>query len=306
MASFNVAKSISIAATPEKVFDTLTNYHHWKAWSPWVVLEPDVAVSIKDDGKRYSWEGKRTGSGEMKITDASPAHIDMVVTFLKPWKSTSPVWFDLKGNGTSTEVTWGMKGSLPFFMFWMKKMMEGYIGMDYARGLNMLKDYVERETVPSTLHFKGKHPYAGCAYVGIKSKCTIDAISTAMAADFEKLQGWAGENRGNLAGPAFSIYHQWDVVKNEATYTAALQVSQLPAAAAAGMVQGTIPACEVYTVAHKGPYKHVGNAWAAQYLLQRTKAYKHKKGIDPFEVYVTMPGSVPDEEILTEVHFPAK
>jgi len=40
--------------------------------------------------------------------------------------------------------------------------------------------------------------------------------------------------------------------------------------------------------------------------LQRTKAYKHNKSIDPFEVYIKMPGDVSESEIETEVHFPMK
>ena len=41
----------------------------------------------------------------------------------------------LKRAGLAPELTWTMDSSLPFFLFWMKKSMEGFIGMDYDPGL---------------------------------------------------------------------------------------------------------------------------------------------------------------------------
>jgi effector-binding domain-containing protein len=39
-------------------------------------------------------------------------------------------------------------------------------------------------------------------------------------------------------------------------------------------------------------------------MMQRGKEFKHRKGIDPFEVYMNMPGQVSDEQLVTEIHFP--
>jgi hypothetical protein len=48
-----------------------------------------------------------------------------------------------------------MDSKQPFFQFFLKGMMTSLIGMDYERGLRMLKDYVETGSVPSTLEFPG-------------------------------------------------------------------------------------------------------------------------------------------------------
>jgi predicted transcriptional regulator YdeE len=305
MPSFHVTRSILIEASPEKIFSILSDYHHWPAWSPWLIAEPGVKVTVKTDGKEYTWEGKRTGSGEMKIhKESSPTRMDMVVTFLKPWKSSSPVWFELKSLGKSTEVTWSMTSSLPFFMFWMTKMMAAYIGMDYHRGLMMLKDYVETGAVTSRLDFKGIQPFAGSMYVGIKTTCTMDTLNSKMADDFGKLSAWAKQQANQIAAPPFSIYHTWDVVKGKVVYTSAYPVKAIPVQLPEGFITGSIPACNVNTITHTGMYKHLGNAWTTQYMMQRNKEYKYRKGIDPFEVYVSMPGQVPEEQLITEIHFP--
>ncbi len=302
MPSFTVSKTITIQAPPEKIYAIISDYRHWPAWSPWLITEPGVHVDIKPGGKEYSWQGKRTGSGTMEVLKENPEkRLDMVVRFLKPWKSTSPVWFELTAQGQATQVTWGMTGHLPFFMFFMTKMMTAYLGADYDRGLLMLKDYAETGRVPSKLTFKGEQPYAGCTYVGLKTTCTMDTLSGNMADDFAKLSAWGANS---AAGQAFSIYHQWDVVKNSVIYTAALPVGSVPSGLPPGFVHGSIPPMAVHTIAHTGPYRHLGNAWTTQYMMQRAKEYKHRKGVDPFEVYVNMPGQVPDEALVTEVHFP--
>ncbi|MFN5168807.1 MAG: SRPBCC family protein [Cyclobacteriaceae bacterium] len=307
MPAFTVTKTITIQASPEKVYSIISDYHHWPAWSPWLITEPGVTVEVKPGGKEYNWQGKRTGSGEMKVLkENAPSRLDMVVHFLKPWKSTSPVWFDLKPQGQGTEVTWGMTGSLPFFMFFMTKMMTAYLGMDYERGLLMLKDYVETGSVPSKLTFKGIQPYAGCTYVGIKTTCTMDEQSGKMSKDFERLSAWATAHPNEIAGQGFSIYHTWDVVKNKVAYTSAFPVKQVPGQLPEGFIGGSIPTTNVNTIAHTGSYPHLGNAWTTQYMMQRNKEYKYRKGIDPFEVYLNMPGQVPNDQLVTEVHFPVK
>ena len=51
--------------------------------------------------------------------------------------------------------------------------MTTFIGMDYERGLAMLKDYAETGKVPSNLEIKQESDYTGCDYVGIKTDCAI-------------------------------------------------------------------------------------------------------------------------------------
>lgn len=118
MPSIHVEKSIDIHAPKEKLFDTLNNFNHWQAWSPWLIMEPKAKVDVSKDNKFYSWEGNRIGSGEMKITEEDPnEHIKYSLTFLKPWKSKADVQFNLEISENGTKVTWLMDSSLPFFMF---------------------------------------------------------------------------------------------------------------------------------------------------------------------------------------------
>lgn len=309
MPKMHIKKAIEISASPEKVFETIGNYNTWKSWSPWLILEPEASVNVADDGKSYSWEGKKVGSGEMKITGEEPGKkLDMDLTFLKPWKSKAKVWFELEEtkDASTTNLSWFMESSMPFFMFWMVKSMSAYIGMDYERGLNMLKDYIETGSVPTKLSLEGIKNYPGCKYVGIRKSCPIDQVSNEMSKDFEKLTKWIHENTENIADVPFSIYHKWDLVKGQVDYTSGIPVKEIPSNISGGFISGQIPGTKVYSISHSGPYKHLGNAWSAGYNLIQNKEFKSNKKIPPFEMYPKDPSTTAENDLITIIHFPTK
>ncbi len=305
MPKMHVDKSILIRKAPKDVYAVLTDFNHWSAWSPWLIVEKDVTVNVSDDGKYYEWSGDLVGAGNMKITsEKSNKQIDIDLTFLKPWKSKAKITLTLEKEGDYTCMHWIMDSSLPFFMFFMKKMMSTYIGMDFERGLSMLKDYIEEGEVPSKLNFPGVSEYKGCEYIAIKTTCTIDDLGETMQNDFEQLMKFMEDKRDLMSAEAVSIYHKWNPVKNSVTYSAALPVSKVPEDLPENIVLGTIPTTKVYRVEHEGPYRHIGNAWSAQFSRERAKKFKKNKRIDPFEVYLNSPKDTPEKELRSDVCFP--
>ena len=180
------------------------------------------------------------------------------------------------------------------------------IGMDYERGLAMLKDYIEDGKVHSDLAFHGQSDFPGCTYVGIRTSTTMEQVGPAMEADFTKLEAFAKEQGEILAGKPFSIYHKFDMVKQQIEYTAGIPIKETPQNLADGLMIGSIPATKVNTVEHTGPYGHLGNAWSAQYSMKQNKKFKLNKGIDPFEVYENDPAETDAKELVTAIHFPVK
>jgi DNA gyrase inhibitor GyrI len=307
MPKTHVSQSKEISAPVEKVFNTLNNFNYWTDWSPWLICEPEASVKVADDTKYYEWEGKRIGSGNMQVTAENPnTSIDYDLTFLKPWKSTAKVRFVLKPAGDSTLVTWIMDSSLPFFMFWMKKSMEAFIGMDFDRGLNMLKEYVEEGRVKSKLEFIGHGRFQGCQYVGIKRDCNASEVGDLVSGDLEKLKAFVAGNTNNIASEPFSIYHKWDPVKQRVSYTCGIPLKQVPEQTPTEMIKGSIPAVPTYTLRHIGPHLHLGNAWSTLMAMQRAKEFKPKKGFHPFETYVNASGEVAESELITDIHFGLK
>jgi len=307
MPKFKVSKSTTINAPVEQVFKSLNQFSNWQEWSPWLISEPEATVKVAEGEKYYEWEGKRVGKGNMKVTgEKENRFVDYDLEFLKPWKSKAKVKFNVEPDTNGTKVTWSMDSALPFFMFWMKKMMISFVGMDYQRGLLMLKDFSEEGKVASKLEFKGSTNYPGCTYVGLKTSCAIDQLKDSMERDASKLEETLKEEQGNVASEMVTVYHKWDVVNNRVEYTFGAPVNSIPTNLPTEFVAGKLPKTSTNKIKHTGAYRHLGNAWSAQYMMERNKEFKKNKNIDPFEIYLNDPRKVNENELLTEVYFPTK
>lgn len=298
-----VERSIEINANIKKVKNIISDFNHWRTWSPWLILEPEAKVTVSEDSKTQEWEGKRIGSGKMTYTGEKDGVLYYDLMFLKPWKSKATADFIVEALGDNkTKLTWTMKGSLPFFMFWMKTIMQRMIGMDYDRGLLMLKDYIENGNVGVKLEFLGESNYAGCNYVGVKTICTVDGIGEAMECDFGKLMPYAKGDDENLKDEIFSIYHKFDFNRNKVIYTSGVAVHSIPENLPEGFISGQIPATKIQTVRHIGPYELSGNAWSAIMAMERAKEFKQNKKIPPMEFYRNSPKETDPKDLISDVY----
>lgn len=309
MPKMHIEKSTLINAPIDKVFKIVSDFHTWTTWSPWLVAEPEAKVTVREDGKYYSWEGDIVGAGEMTISnEVENKSVDMDLMFLKPWKSKAKVSFNMKEEGDGVRLTWDMDSSLPFFLFWMKKMTEAFIGNDYQRGLVMLKDYAETDEVPAKLSVKGIQDFGGKKYIGIKHDAlAINDIGPVMEQDYTTLMTYAMENHADkVDGDAFTIYHKWDMVKGSTSYTACVPMKEIPEDLPQGVITGSVPATKVHAIHQKGPYRYIGNIWSAQYMRQRNKKFKGNKSVHPMERYLNSPTNTAENDLETEVLFPVR
>lgn len=307
MPKTHIARSITINTGANKVKNIVSDFKHWRAWSPWLMLEPEAIVTVTDNGKKQRWEGKRVGTGEMTVLEEKASAIHYDLTFLKPWKSKASVDFFIEPESAkTTKVTWTMDGSLPFFMFWMKNLMERMLGMDYDRGLQMLKDYIEKDEVEAKLEFLGESDYAGCKYVGLKNSCTIDGLGKTMSDDVNKLNAYTKEISDKLLMEFFTVYHKFDFGKNHVEYTVGIGVKEPQDDLPNRFFNGNLPATKVYTVRHIGRYELLGNAWSALMSMDRAKEIRKNKKLHPIEFYRNNPADTAPKDLITDISMPVK
>jgi predicted transcriptional regulator YdeE len=310
MPKLSIQKSIQINAAPELVFARVRDFKQWPQWSPWLSSEPDCALTYSSDGSSYSWDGKVIGSGKMtRVSEQDHQELRYELQLFKPWKSTSAVTFQFSPKDGGTKVNWAMDGSLPFFLFFLKPLMTGLIGMDYERGLKMLKDYVEIGTVPATIEYPGHETVSGFAYIGIRTRCRIDDIETAMLSDFEKLMGWYEGQDEESTGKPFTIYHRWELGKGFTDYSVGIPMKEFAVKTAPlpeGFTGGEVPACKAFVIRFTGPYRHLGNAWSAGMMRIQGKLIKQNKKIAPFEIYENDMRETPENALITKLCFPVK
>jgi Polyketide cyclase / dehydrase and lipid transport len=151
MADFEVVRSTTIAASPERVHGLIDDFHAWRAWSPWEDVDPglerDYSGAEKGVGAKYAWEGNRkAGKGNMEILSSTPERVDVRLVFEKPWKATNQVAFELTPAGdTATDVTWRMSGTTRGFaaLFGKFVSMDRMVGKDFEKGLERMKAAAE-------------------------------------------------------------------------------------------------------------------------------------------------------------------
>ena len=160
-ATFRIARSIRIAAPPERIFALIEDFRAWGAWSPWEKRDPALKRSYggapSGRGAVYAWEGNRNvGQGRMEIVDApAPSRVTIKLDFLKPFKAHNTAEFTLVPEGDSaeavTEVTWAMTGPNIFMGKVMGVFvdMDRMIGRDFERGLANLKAAAEGRPPPA-------------------------------------------------------------------------------------------------------------------------------------------------------------
>jgi len=150
--TFQVQRSATIKAPPEKIYPLIYDFNQWKGWSPWENRDPAMkrtySGAAAGEGAVYAWDGdKNVGSGRMEILDASaPSKIVIKLDFLTPFEAHNTAEFTMLPQGDATNLTWLMHGPAPFISKLMHVFMniDRMVGKDFEAGLANLKRLTEK------------------------------------------------------------------------------------------------------------------------------------------------------------------
>lgn len=149
--NYTVERSTTIAATPQRVYEQLADFHNWTNWSPWEDVDPNLqrTYSGADSGTGavYAWSGNRkAGQGRMEIIDAAePSKVQIDLVFEKPWKARNDTVFAISPQGDGSHVTWTMTASKTLLtkVMGIFTSMDKMVGPDFEKGLARLKGTTE-------------------------------------------------------------------------------------------------------------------------------------------------------------------
>jgi predicted transcriptional regulator YdeE/uncharacterized membrane protein len=308
-----VSRSITINKPVSEVYARVADFSHWPTWSPWIIQEPTCPVSFSGEantlGHKQEWNGERIGKGDTVLVEKSENEfLQYDLTFYAPWKSESKTRFEFKSvknaaGDEATQVTWNMDGSLPFFMFFIKKMMLAMIGSDYDRGLNMLKELVETGDVSSKVSVDGINQQDGFHYVGFRHCCNIKDIKKVMGPSFQNLI----DEKLPAPDMMITLSHKFDMTTGEFDLTAAFAYKTKPDFdVPTNMVFGEIAPHQGLEVQHTGSYNHLANGWATAKGYQMFAKLKASKTVPDYEIYRNAPGEVAEKDLLTSIVLPLK
>jgi effector-binding domain-containing protein len=289
---FNTSRSVTVAASPAAVFEEISDFSRWQAWSPWANRDTAMVNSYSGEpgavGHQQTWESKTEGSGTQNIEEIRPNEFLRTKLVFKDWDQPSFSNWILEPAGDSTKVTWTMEGGeLPFMLRGLMMIMgaKGSIEADYEKGLASLKQVAEAKPklsyeiidIPDTW------------FLGKRMKLNMkDTDSALFANTYGELIAAIGGPQ-NIAGMPFAIGHEVNMTTGDMDLEIAIPVaSQIPNPPA-GMASGVIPAGRCLKYVYVGSYEGTGAAWTP-FMDATMSTYKPRWA--GYEVYANDPGEV--------------
>jgi|DEB19_MinimDraft_2_1074335.scaffolds.fasta_scaffold49989_1 hypothetical protein len=138
-------KSISINATPDKIYKLTTDLKNWEKWSPWYGLDPNTKWTFSDTtfgvGAWYTWssEKRKVGKGKITIIEAIENQSNKYRLEFDGMDA-SIAGFILEPEGDfSTKVTWTLDGENKGMSKWFGLLIGVFMSEDYENGLENIK-----------------------------------------------------------------------------------------------------------------------------------------------------------------------
>lgn len=303
---YQVTESQRIEVSQDDLAPLINNLENWPKWSPWLCLEPSAQVSFSEDHARMSWKGDVIGEGSLEIDSVGENFFLVNLTFKKPFKSKAQARFDWYPNRDGVDVSWTMFGNLPWFLFFLKPLMTGWVRMDYKRGLNRLKSLAENGDISARLSYQSEPSFQkGFTFIGISRKgVSTGEMERVMGRDF-------GQIHQRLPKPENGDYITFYDKSNIAKGTFDVAMGATYDSDAPAKPQGPewsvrkVPEHKVVRVELKGTYEFLGDAWSMAMMTSRAEGKKYDKKVSPYESYQEGPhtGQAP-VNYITKINVP--
>jgi carbon monoxide dehydrogenase subunit G len=133
--SFEVQRSVSIHATPEKIFPLLNDLHRWADWNQ-QARSPSLKIGYSGApsgiGAIADWEGSgQAGKVHLTVTESSPSTlVEVSGDWERPFRTHNLNQFVLTPSVEGTRVTWKLRGTTVYPM----KVMSLFTGFDRLIG----------------------------------------------------------------------------------------------------------------------------------------------------------------------------
>ena len=150
--TLHIERSVTIKASPGKIFPLINNLRAWPQWSAYETKDPAMKRTYTGPeagkGAVYEWEGNsEVGSGRMEIIEVQePSRIAIKLDFLEPFEGHNVAEFTLKPENDSTTVRWVMEGPNRYLGKLISVFIDvdDMVGKDFDTGLANIKTIAEK------------------------------------------------------------------------------------------------------------------------------------------------------------------
>lgn len=305
--TYEVQRTRIIKAPIGLVFSTVNDYKTWQYWGPWQEIDSTIVYEFPSNtvgvGATYSWKGA-SGNGSMENLAVVPnASIDDVIHF--EGQGDANGYWRFKKLETGVEVSWGIKGEMPFLARFMAAKMDAEIGPMFERGLELLDNYVVNEMKVYSIESTGAVDYGGGYYIFQTTSCKFDEVAVKMEEIFKNLNAFMQSNNITAAGKPFNLNHKWDEALQTAIFSTCIPIKARLITTDKTVQVGMMKPQRVFKTILTGHYDYSNLAWEAAYKNLEVQGFKAIPAGEPFEVYMTNPEEVPNPaKWITEIYIP--
>ena len=158
-----VERSIEVAAPAAAAFEQVNTLRNWERWSPWHGIDPHMLLTYSGPdggaGASYNWFSKHpdVGDGAFRILSTEPYKRILAEMDFGP-NGTASTTYTFDEQPTGTRITWAMETDLgmnPINKYFGLFFLDTYVGTDFERGLNNIRQLVETQPIEQ------EDPHAG-------------------------------------------------------------------------------------------------------------------------------------------------
>lgn len=146
--TFRVERELEIKASPQAVYDTISDLKTWPEWSVWN-KEADPGATWEFTGAEsgdtatWTWSGEELGNGELILRDCKPGESIAYDMAFDDGDFNFVGSMTITPSGEGSKVSWVNNGQLPGAMKLMGPFIDSLSGPMYEDGLQGLKERLE-------------------------------------------------------------------------------------------------------------------------------------------------------------------
>lgn len=312
----HVERTTLINSSAGTVFNEINTLKQWQMWSYWDNIDPNMKSTYEGPesgvGAKHLWTSTNdsVGNGSLTIKKSEPTSlVECDLEFEGMGVSTSG--WSIKDTAGGVLVTAYMDGETPFLfrpmMLFMD--MEAILGGDFEKTLAGLKKHCEALGSPemvAEINIEAT-TMPVMKVMLINDSCNDQEIEGKLGACYGEIQTEMGKQGLTQSGNVFAIYNKVEERDGGSWYfwmDVGIGVDK-PGKSAGRITYKELPGGNVVRGDHYGAY----DATPASHEAINKWIEANGKTItgSPWEVYVTDPGTEPDQsKWLTEIYYPVQ
>ena len=218
----------------------------------------------------------------------------------------SEVYWILNKVESGTELTWGIKGELPFFSRFMASGMTEQLGPMQERGLELFDKNFQKKLKFYSIDSVGVVDFSGGFYLYVSTSSKINQIGNKTKGMMDHINKFVQDNSIRLTGSPFTLYHKFDQENGPSMFSIGYPVAERIVAQDSDILTGYMERGTYFKTILTGAYTNSKEAWEkAMFNAENLKEYTVVENGEPFEIYVNDSNNTPNPaQLVTEIYVP--